>query len=174
MASNWDEHDDDLVSLSVDADAEPDEEPVKKRRGGPGRPKGSKNRSKESLLTVDKLEALYNRVKPFLPDDQRDYIEGVVSGDKDVDPLTEMKLLVRQMSILFSEAAVWHFDNKRVSQDFGNFANSLRMAVKDLYEMDKAEQAKADEQQGNDDLVRITERGTTLERLEALLSEHSS
>lgn len=171
MTSAWDDHDDEVSDLG--GEDPPFFEPKPKRRG-PGRPKGSKNRPRESLLTVEKLEALYNRVKPYLPDDQKTYIEGVISGENDVDALKEMKLLVRQMSILFSEASVWHFDNKRVTQDFANFANTLRAAIKDLNDMVEKEAARAKQQQETDDLVRITERGSALERLETLLRERPS
>jgi len=145
--------------------------PGKKRAG---RPAGSKNKPRESLLTTEKLEALYNRVKPYLPDDQRKYVEGVISGDNRVDPLLEMELLVRQMSIIFSEAGVWHFDNKRVSQDFGQFANSLRMSIKDLFDMRRHIDSQTQEANDDNDMVPITKRGSTLERLDALLLEHST
>lgn len=143
-----------------------------KRRG---RPKGSRNKPPETLLTLEKLESLYNRVKPYLPDDQRRYIEGVLSGEQDVNPLAEMKLLVRQMSILFSEASVWHFDNKRVTKEFADFANTLRAAIKDLNDLlIKDQEAQAKESDKTDDMVRVTERGAALERLEALLREYPS
>lgn len=148
-------------------DENPEENLPKKR----GRPRGSKNRPKESLVTKDRLEALYNRVQPYLTREQRKYIEGVLSGTTSVDPKYEMQLLTRQMSILFSEAMIAYTEEKRVDQNIAKFGDSLRMAIKDLYEIEKVEREQAAKDTEKDGLVPITQRGTSLERLKAVSGE---
>ena len=148
-------------------DEEPEEKLPKKR----GRPRGSKNVPKEALVTKDRLEALYNRVQPYLTREQRKYIESVIDGSAQVDPQYEMQLLVRQMSIMFSEAAISYWEEKRVDQNIAKFSDSLRMAIKDLHDIERVEAERAKKQEEKDGLVPITERGSTLERLKALSSQ---
>lgn len=108
----------------------------------PRRRSGNRNRPKDnmSLLSKDKLEKLYNRVEPYLPLDYRKYIRGVVNGTQDVDPMREMELLVRQCSIIFSEASAYYWTEKKVTRDLAAFVDSLRGSIKDLHEMRRKEE----------------------------------
>ena len=133
-----------------------------------------KNRPKDSIITLEKLESLYNRVSPYLTDDQKEYIKGILDGRQDVDTMYEMKLLVRQMSIIFSEGAIWYLTEKRVDEKLAKFADSLRAAIKDLHDMSLKDEERRAKTQETNDLVRITERRGAMERVEALLSEHPS
>lgn len=144
-------------------------EPRGKLKRGPGRPKGSRNRPKDSILTSEKLQQLYNRFSPYLTDDQKDYIQGVIAGEQKVDTNYEMQLLVRQMSLLFQEAATWWFSQGKISQDLGKFADSLRMAIKDLHDMQVEADEKALKQQEHDGLVQLTGERPAMARIEALL-----
>lgn len=139
-----------------------------KVRRGPGRPPGAKNKVKESLLTSRQLEQLYNRVKPYLTDEQQSYVKKVMQGETDVDPRSELQLLVRQLSILFSEASIWYWNEKRISADLAKFADTLRMAIKELNDMERQRSADAQRKATEDDLVPITGRGAALERFEDL------
>lgn len=143
--------------------------PRGKIKRGPGRPKGSKNRPKDSILTSEKLQQLYNRFSPYLTDDQKDYIQGVIAGEQQVDTNYEMQLLVRQMSLLFQEAATWWFSQGKISQDLGKFADSLRMAIKDLHDMQAQAEARALKQQESDGLVQLTGERPAMARIEAIL-----
>lgn len=144
------------------------------QRRGPGRPPGAKNRSKDSLLTAKQLEQLYNRVKPYLTDDQRQYVKKVMQGTVDVDPRYELQLLVRQLSILFSEASIWYWNEKRISADLAKFADTLRMAIKELSEIERQRSLDAERKATADDLVPITGRGAALERFEDLFGTTDS
>lgn len=137
-------------------------------RRGRGRPPGAKNKTKESLLTAKQLEQLYNRVKPYLTEEQRTYVKKVMSGTADVDPQRELQLLVRQLSILFSEAAIWYWNEKRISADLAKFADTLRMAIKELNDIERQRSIDAQRKATEDDLVPITGRGAALERFEDL------
>lgn len=148
----------------LDEDENPDEKLPKKV----GRPRGSKNRPKEALVTKDRLEALYNRVQPYLTKEQRKYIEGVIDGSTQVDPQYELQLLIRQMSIMFSEAATAYWAEKRVDQNIAKFADSLRMAIKDLHDIDRIERERAQKQEAKDGLVPIADGGSPLERLKTI------
>lgn len=150
-----------------------EDDPAEKLPKKRGRPRGSKNVPKEALVTKDRLEALYNRVQPYLTREQRKYIEGVINGSKQVDPQYELQLLIRQMSIMFSEAAVAYWEEKRVDQNIAKFADSLRMAIKDLHDIDRIERERAQKQEAVDGLVPITERGSAMERIEALMGKDS-
>lgn len=141
-----------------------------KRRGG--RPKGATNKPKGSILTRNQLDVMYDRIKVFLPEDQKRYVEGIVVGKRGVEPMTEMKLLVRQCSLILTEASIWMFDNKRVTQDFAGFANTLRMCIKDLYDMEAKESLKADSKEEENDLVRVTDGRPEMERLETFLRDN--
>lgn len=135
---------------------------------GRGRPAGSQNKPKESLLTTKQLEQLYNRVKPYLTDEQQDYVKRVMQGEVDVDPRYELQLLVRQLSILFSEAAIWYWNEKRVSGDLAKFADTLRMAIRELNEVERQRSLDTQKKATEDDLVPITGRGAALARFEDL------
>lgn len=142
----------------------PEAEPEKRKRG---RPKGSKNRPPETILTRDRLEKLYDKVNPYLTPEQKKYTREILDGKREVDVQYEMQLLVRQLSIIFSEAAIWFWNEKKVNRDLAMFADSLRQALKDLNEINRQVEDKQ-EKTKEDDLVRVTERGSTLERLKAL------
>jgi hypothetical protein len=131
------DHEDDATE-----DAQPTQQPTKEPAKRSGRPAGAKNRDRASmsLLTTDKLEKLYNRVTPYLPLDERKYIRGVINGTQGVDPKREMELLVRQCSIIFSEASVYYWNEGKVSRDLAAFADTLRGAIKDLYDIQLKEQ----------------------------------
>lgn len=150
---------------------EPVDEGQSRKRG---RPPGARNKSKEMLTTQKQLESLYNRVKPYLTEEHQDYVKKIMKGSAKVDVRLEMQLLVRQLSILFSEASIWYFEEKRVSSDLAKFADTLRMAIKELNDIER--QKSADDQRKNteDDLVPITGRGAALERFESLFGEADS
>ena len=151
----------------------PVEEEAKPARRRPGRPKGSRNKSEYErghLLTKDKLEELYNRTYDFMSNEQRRYIKGVINGTKDVDPVREMELLLRQCSILFSEALIWHLDNKKVSRDLAQFADTIRAASKDLFDI-RRKQRELDEAQGDDTTIRIQDRQRATKMLDELLGK---
>lgn len=137
-------------------------------RRGPGRPPGSKNKVKESLLTAKQLEQLYNRVKPYLNEEQQHYVKKVMQGKTEVDPRYELQLLVRQLSILFSEASIWYWNEKRISGDLAKFADTLRMAIRELNDIERQQKTDAERKANADDLVPITGRGAALERFESL------
>lgn len=142
----------------------PEAQPEKRKRG---RPKGSRNKPPETILTRDRLESLYNKVNPYLTPEQKRYTREILDGKREVDVHYEMQLLIRQLSIIFSEACIYFWNEKKVNRDLAMFADSLRQALKDLNEMNR-QAAKEAEQNKEDDLVRITERGSALERLKAL------
>lgn len=150
----------------------PDEEPAPTRRR-PGRPKGSRNKNpyeRGHLLTKDKLEELYNRTYDFMSNEQRRYIKGVINGTKDVDPVREMELLLRQCSILFSEALIWHLDNKKVSRDLAQFADTIRAASKDLFDI-RRKQKELDEAEGGASTVQLQDRERATALLDGLLGK---
>jgi hypothetical protein len=146
-----------------------DQTPTPKR--GRGRPPGAKNKTKESLTTAKQLESLYNRVKPYLTGEQQEYVKKVMKGDIDVDVRYEMQLLVRQLSILFSEAAIWYWNEGRISADLAKFADTLRMSIKELNDIERQRANDEQRKSTDDDLVPITGRGAALERFESLFGE---
>lgn len=141
------------------------EQPEKRGRG---RPTGSTNVPKESLLTTKQLEQLYNRVKPYLTEEQQEYVKKVMQGEADVDPRYELQLLVRQLSILFSEASIWYWNEKRIDDKLAKFADTLRMAIRELNEVERQRSLDMQKKATEDDLVPITGRGAALERFENL------
>lgn len=136
-----------------------------------GRPPGARNKTQESLTTAKQLETLYNRVKPYLTGEQQDYVKKVMRGDIDVDVRYEMQLLVRQLSILFSEAAIFYWNEQRISGDLAKFADTLRMAIKELNDIERQRATDEQRKATDDDLVPITGRGAALERFETLFGE---
>lgn len=147
------------------------EEPVESQKRGRGRPPGARNKSKEMLTTQKQLETLYNRVKPYLTEEHQDYVKKVMKGSASVDVKLEMQLLVRQLSILFSEASIWYFEEKRISSDLAKFADTLRMAIKELNDIERQKGADEQRKSTEDDLVPITGRGAALERFENLFGQ---
>lgn len=160
--SEWQDHDPDL-------DEQQGSDPLASPKRRAGRPKGSRNRPKDSILTAERLKQLYDRFSPYLTDGQKGYIQGVIDGTVEVDCVREMELLVRQMSLLFQEAATFYFQQGRVSQDLGKFADSLRMAIKDLGDLREDADEKSARKQEEDGLVQFTERGSAMARIEALI-----
>lgn len=127
----------------------PDEAKPKDKDKAPPTWRQKANRSADaSLLSKQKLEKLYDRVQPYLSNEQRRYTKAVLNGTANVDTTKELELLVRQCSLLFSEASVVFMNEKRVSRDLASFADSYRMAVKDLAELrriERADQEKTEE-----------------------------
>lgn len=149
-------------------DDEQEDKPQPKRRG---RPKGSKNRPKEMVVTATKLQRLYDRFSPYMSDEQREYVQNVIDGKSPVDCLREMELIVRTMGLLFQEAATIEFMEGKVSMNLAKFADTLRASVKDLNDMRLQVEEQAQKRDAADDLVRLAQSRSSMERLEALMGE---
>jgi len=142
----------------------------------PGRPRGRKTTPKESIDTTESLKVLVNRMQPFLNEEQKEYWNNVINGKQNVDCLEEMKLLVRQISIIFHKVALEHFYEGRVTKELSDIANTMRMSIRDLHEMQRQaaeaeERRKEKEQSKTNDLIRVTEHGSAMESLETILRE---
>lgn len=164
--SNWEQ-------LFEDEDDEPRlvQEPAKRKAG---RPPGSKTTTtRESILAKRQIAQLYHRFEPFLTENQKEYIQGIVDGKQEVDCLYELQLLVRQQSLLYQEASMYHFEKRTVTKELSDFGNSLRMSIKDLTDLQRYENEQKLKQQMKNDLVRVTDGGSALEGLEALIERHS-
>jgi hypothetical protein len=140
---------------------------------GRGRPPGTKNKPREAVKTEAELKRLFERFKPFLSDDHKEYVHGIIEGKNNVDTVREMELLVRLMSLLFQASADWFFQEGKINGDLAKFADSLRMGIKDLNDLREKEEERAAKQDEADGLVPITQRGTAMARVEALISGDS-
>ena len=154
---------------------EEDETPAPPKKRGPGRPKGVRNRPKETVNYEKIQRTLYNGVKGYLTIDQRKYIDDTLDGNADVDPKKELDILVRMSSLAVSRMLSDTTESGSISQPNAVLINTFRQALIDLAKVNKQnEEDQQKRQHDNDDMVSITERGTAMERLEGALSERST
>src|SRR5690606_1223588 len=109
-----------------------------------GRPRGSKNRDALSIETQDRVETIFKRMKPFMTREQMEYAEEIQNGRAGVDAVAEMELVIRQVTFVFSEVADEMWRSKRVTKEFTELINALRMSLKDFEDMKTARDAKAE------------------------------
>lgn len=132
-----------------------------KKRRGPGRPPGSKNRRPETLLTEDKVAAMVARARPYLSIEQQTYYDQVMRGEIEVDPIREMELLVVELRLMRSEAMAYMIDpdlgKGKVTQDMAKFLSEVRQTNKDLFEMKRKAEADKTAQAESDDAIDLTE-----------------
>lgn len=136
----------------------------------PGRPRGSKNRSPESIVTEEKLQSMFKRMMPHLTPDQRSYLEGMLNGEIETDAEKAMDLAIKQMLFVFSEAADAHWQAGRVSKELADTFNAVRMALKDLEDIRKVRADKAEKAQAMDN-VSLEDREKEKQRLEQMLAK---
>lgn len=126
-----------------------------------------------SEISRQKLEQLYNRVSEHLSPEQRRYTRKVINGTIGVDPMLEMEILVRQLSLIFINVSMKMFDEDRVTRDYASFTDSYRQSIKDLN--DFIRQAKEDEgQEKNVNALTVAERQKEVSKLDKLLQVHGS
>ena len=131
-------------------------EPTPPRKGG--RPKGSRNKRPGTLLTEEKLTALYDRAEPFLDEEMKDYLRDVIAGKTRIDPEREMELLVAYMRLLLSEGTAGAIRTGMLTVDLAKFAGELRMSIKDLYDIQRRNREDKLKQSADDELVDITSK----------------
>jgi hypothetical protein len=127
-----------------------------KRKGG--RPKGARNKRPGTLVTEEKLAALYDRAEPFLDDEMKRYLRDVIGGNTRVDPEREMELLVAYMRLLLSEGTATTLRTGMLTIDLAKFAGELRMGIKDLHDIQRKNRDDKAKLSNDDELVDITSK----------------
>lgn len=102
--------------------------PVFPAKRGPGRPP-KRPPAQESAAK------LYERVRPLLPDDLRQYLEQSLNGDVELDGLSEMGILLRSLSIYVNSVISWAQEDSIISRDVAALIAEYRMGIKDHEEM---------------------------------------
>jgi len=147
-----------------------DDQPKKR---GPGRPRGSKNRSAESFETEDRVSQLFKRMQPFMTREQKAYADDIQSGRKGVDALFELELIIRQATFVFSEAADGHWRSKTISRELTEMINALRMSLKDFEDIKRAREDKL-EKDTTVESVALEDKDREKEKIDRLLSRHTA
>jgi len=129
-------------------------------RKGPGRPKGGRTTSSGAKVTEGHLKELYYRVANHLTPEHRDYMNAVIKGKVEVDPVREMQLLVRYLAILAFAAAEWALEDRKVTQDLAKLLGEHRQALKDLEDMQRRRRDEAFKKQDDDILIDATQKST--------------
>lgn len=122
----------------------------------------------DASISRQKLEHLYNRVAEHLSPEQRRYTKKVINGTAGVDPMLEMEILVRQLSLIFTTVSIKAFDEEKVTRDFAAFADSFRQAVKDLNDFVKEAKEEANQEQ-NVNALSVADRQREISKLDKLL-----
>ena len=115
--------------------------PVFPEKRGPGRPP-------KKPPAIESAEKMYERVKPILPADVREYLEKSMQGDVDFDGMLQMDLLLRQLSIYISSVVSWATDDGIISRDVAALIAEYRMGIKDHEEM-RRKRIELDHKYGN-------------------------
>lgn len=139
--------------------------PVFEKKRPPGRPP----MQPPARLSAQKL---YDRVKPLLTPDLRDYLESTLNGDGDFDGMQEMELLLKQLSLYTNSVIGWAQEDGIVTRDVAAIIAEFRMAIKDHEQM-RVKRMELDEKYGNSDRVVEPTRKPALARFEALHGDDS-
>ena len=134
--------------------------PVYEKKRGPGRPPGAA--TPPARLSA---QGLYDRVKPLLTPDLRDYLESTMNGDGTFDGMQEMELLLKQLSIYTNSVIGWAQDDGIVTRDVAAIIAEFRMAIKDHEQM-RVKRMEMDEKYGNNERVVDPTRLPALARFE--------
>ena len=135
----------------------------------PPRKVGRPKKSYGAKVTEGHLKELYNRVQNHLTPEHRDYMEKVIKGKVEVDPVREMQLLVRYLALLAFAAAEWALEDRKVTQDLAKLLGEHRQALKDLEDMQRKRRDEAIKQADDDILIDATQKST----LESFLEVNS-
>lgn len=78
---------------------------------------------------------LFDRVKPLLTPDLREYLEDTLNGDGELDAVNEMQLLLKQLSVYVNSVIGWAQEDGVISKDVAAIIAEFRMAIRDHEEM---------------------------------------
>lgn len=128
---------------------------------------GKKSRGRPAKLAPahDAASKLYDRVKPLLPDDLREYMEGSLNGELEFDGLHEMELLLKTLSVYTNSVISWAQEDERVSRDVAAVIAEFRMAIRDHEEM-RRRRVEMEHKYGDNERVVDPTRKPALARFE--------
>lgn len=103
-------------------------------------------------LSEGNVTNLYERIRPLITDKHREYLDMIQQGTGKIDPIMELEMNLRLVSILSTNAVEWALRDGRVSKDISSLLSEVRQsatAIEDINRKRKEMEAKS----GNEDRV---------------------
>lgn len=99
-------------------------------------------------LSVDNVYELYASLAPLMSDEHREYIEKMLDGVADTDPLLDLEMFFRVVNIYALQSVKISLEEGKVTKDIGAILGEVRQcgtAIEAMRTKRKEEQVKVDD-----------------------------
>jgi hypothetical protein len=100
-------------------------------------------------MSIDNVYDLYASLAPLMSDEHREYIDNMLNGQAQTDPLLDLEMFFRVVNIYALQAVKWSMDEGKVTKDVGAILGEVRQgatAIESMRNKRKEEQVKVDDE----------------------------
>lgn len=80
-------------------------------------------------LSEANLNSLYDRIRHLLTDKHRKYLDNIKNGEGEIDPIIELEMNLRLVSVLAQNAVDWALRDGRVPKDVSTLLSEVRQSA---------------------------------------------
>ena len=80
-------------------------------------------------LSEANLNSLYDRIRHLLTDKHRKYLDNIKNGEGEIDPMIELEMNLRLVSVLAQNAVDWSLRDGKVPRDVSTLLSEVRQSA---------------------------------------------
>jgi len=115
---------------------------------------------------------IYDRVRHLMSEEHREYLDQIQRGDGKVDPVMELEMNLRLVSILSTQAVEWALRDGKVPKDVSSLLGEVRQSATAIEDIKRKREELRLKRGDNEQVVDPT-RESTLARFQGLFGEDS-
>lgn len=86
-------------------------------------------------LSEANLNSLYDRIRHLLTDKHRKYLDNIKNGEGEIDPMIELEMNLRLVSVLAQNAVDWSLRDGKVPRDVSTLLSEVRQSASAIEEI---------------------------------------
>lgn len=103
-----------------------------------------------SPLSEANLSSLYDRIRHLLTDKHRQYLDKIKNGEGEIDPIVELEMNLRLVSVLAQNAVEWSLRDGRVPKDVSTLLAEVRQSASAIEDIRRKRQVVEKEEEAPD------------------------
>lgn len=123
-------------------------------------------------LGEENIIEIYDRVKHLMSEEHREYLDNIQRGEGKVDPVMELEMNLRLVSILSTQAVEWALRDGKVPKDVSSLLGEVRQSASAIEDI-KRKREELRLKRGDDERVVDPTRESALARFQGIHTEHS-